>query len=184
MKTLIIEKLARVIKNKKRLEDSLDIKITNRGKEVTIDGSAENEYIASQVLDALNFGFPYAEAMLIAEEENTLFEVVNIKEHTNRADLERVRGRVIGKGGKALKVLSDLTGCALELKENKVGVIGEPENIERATEAIIAIVKGAKHGAVYKELEQSTPKPIYDLGLRGKDERTLEEINEELGIND
>ena len=33
MKTILSEKLPRILKNKKRLEERLNIKITNRGKE-------------------------------------------------------------------------------------------------------------------------------------------------------
>ena len=167
MKTLIVEKIARIIKNKEKLEKALNIKITNRGKETTIDGTAEDEFTAEQVIIALNFGFPYADAMLI-KSDGFLLEILNIKEYTKKNDLKSVRARVIGKGGKALKTLSELTSAAIELKNNKVGVIADPEELKRTTEAIIAIIKGAKHGAVYKELENTQLKPIGDLGLRKK----------------
>ncbi len=168
MKIIICEKIARIIRNKEKLEKLLEIKISNRGKEVTIDGTPENEYDAVQVIDALNQGFPYTEAISIKKEDKIL-KIVNIKEHTNKANLERVRGRVIGQGGKALKTLSVLTDSAMKIKENHVTIISSPENMERATEALIAIIKGAKHGATYKELEKNAPKEIYDLGLREKE---------------
>ena len=170
MKNLIIEKIVRVIKNKRKLEQLLELKITNRGKEVTLDGTPENEYAGRQVLDALDQGFPFAEAISI-KTENKILEIVNIKDHTIKANLERIRGRIIGKGGKALKTLSVLTDSAMELQENHVAIISNPENLERATAALVAIIKGAKHGAVYKGLEKSMPKPIYDLGLREEEKR-------------
>jgi ribosomal RNA assembly protein len=179
MQSIIIDKIARVIKNRKRLMEELEVKITNNGTEVTVDGSPENEYIALQVLDALNYGFPYIEAISMKREGKDL-ETINIKEHTNQSNLERVRGRVIGKGGKALKTLASLTDSAIELKENTVAVIADPENMERATEAIIAIIKGAKHGAVYKELEHNFPKQEYDLGLREKPTKTMEDYEKAL----
>ena len=165
MKTVVVEKLARIIKNKQNLEKALNVKITNRGKEVTIDGTAEDEFMAEQTITALNFGFPYSDTMLI-KSEGFLLEILNIKEYTKKNDLKSVRARIIGKGGKALKTLSDLTNSAIELKNNKVGVIADPEELKRTTEAIIAIIKGAKHGAVYKELENTQLKPIGDLGLK------------------
>jgi ribosomal RNA assembly protein len=165
MKTIISEKLARIIKNKKKLEEKLNIKITNRGKEVQIDGNPENEFTATQIIDALNFGFPFTAAISIKEEDNVL-EILPIKEHTIKKDLERIRGRLIGKGGKTLQTLSKLTECYLELKDNEIGIIGQPENIEHATEAIIGIIRGAKHGNVYKGLEKKPKEMIYDLGLK------------------
>ena len=180
MQTIITEKIVRIIKNKKRLTKILDVKITNRGKEVTIEGTPENEYEAIKVIDALNFGFSFSAAISI-KKEGKLFEIIHIKEYTNKSNLERVRGRIIGKGGKALGTLSQLTKCNIELKENQVGIIGEPEYIEGATEGVIEIIQGAKHGNVYKGLEKNQPKPIQDLGLRNEKEPvSMEEYKKRL----
>ncbi len=180
MKTIICEKVPRIIKNKKKLEEILNIKITYEGKEVTIDGTAENEYDATKVIDALNFGFSYSSAISIKKEEK-LFEILNIKDYTNKSNLEIIRGRVIGKGGKALKTLSQLTNCDLELKNNEIGIIGEPEDLKRAIEAFIEIIQGSKHSNVYKGLEKNQPKPIEDLGLREeKKPVTMEEFEKRL----
>ncbi len=167
MKKLIIEKLSRIIKNKKKLEAKLNIKITNRGKEIFIDGKPENEFVAEKVIDALNFGFPFSTALLI-KEEDCEFEIINIKNYTNRKNKEQVRGRIIGKQGKVLKVLSDLTNCYFELKDNEIGIVGEPECIKNAQDAVIGIIRGAKHGNIYKRLEKNQVKEIGDLGLRIK----------------
>ena len=50
MKTLISEKIARILKNKKRLEKELNVKITNSGKEVSVSGDSVDEYIAEKVI--------------------------------------------------------------------------------------------------------------------------------------
>jgi len=165
MKTIISEKFPRILKNKKRLESKLNIKILNRGKEVQIDGKPEEEYIAEKVIDALNFGFPFSIAISI-KEENLEFEILNIKDHTTRKDLERVRARIIGEGGKTLKTLNQLTKCNFELKDNQVAIIGAPEYIENAQESIISIIKGAKQSNVYSHLEKNQLKPVLDLGLK------------------
>jgi len=169
MKTILSEKLARILKNKKRLEKLLNIRITNRGKEVSIQGTPEEEYIAEKVIDALNFGFPFEHAISI-KVEDFLFEIINIKDHTNRSDLERVRGRLIGKGGKSLGTLHQLTKCFFELKDNEIGVIGDPEHIQHAQESVISIIKGSKHSNVYSFLEKHQIKPVIDLGLKGQKE--------------
>ena len=180
MQTIVSEKVARIIKNKPRLEKLLNVKITNRGKEVTIEGTPEEEYEASKVIDALNFGFGFTAAISIKEEER-IFEIINIKDYTNKSNLERIRGRIIGTGGKALGTLSNLTNCFIELKDNQVGIIGLPEYIEGATEAVVEIIQGAKHGNVYKGLEKNQPQPIHDLGLRDEKEPiTMEEYEKRL----
>ncbi len=167
MRKILSQKFIRIIKNKEKLEKILDINITNRGKEINIDGDPENEYIAEKVIDAINFGFKFAEAISI-KEESFIFEIINIKDHTTKKDLNRIKSRIIGKAGKALNTLETLTNCYIEVIDNNVGVIGNPENIDIATQAIISIIKGAKHGNVYAFLERRQPKPIHDLGLRDK----------------
>ena len=166
MKTILSEKLPRILKNKRRLESKLNIKISNRGKEVKIDGKPEDEYIAGKVIDALNFGFPFSVAISI-KEEDLEFEILNIKDYTTRKDLERVRARLIGKGGKTLKTLCQLTKCSFEIKDNFIGIIGNPEYIENAQESIISIIKGSKQSNVYSHLEKHQLKQVIDLGLKG-----------------
>jgi ribosomal RNA assembly protein len=165
MKTILSEKLPRILKNKKRLEKKLNIKISNRGKEVQINGGPEDEYVAEKVIDAINFGFPFSVAISI-KEDDLEFEVLNIKDHTARKDLARVRARLIGKGGKTLKTLNQLTKCSFEIKDNSIGIVGLPECIENAQESVISIVKGSKHSNVYSHLEKNQPKPVIDLGLK------------------
>ena len=166
MKKILSQKFLRIIKNKKKLEKILKIKITNRGKEITIDGAPEDEYTAEKVIEAMDFGFKFSEAISLKEEENNIFEIINIKEHTTKKDLSKVRSRIIGKNGKALSTLENLTGCFIELNENNVGVIGNSENMENTTQAIVSLIKGSKHGNVYSFLERHQLKPVYDLGLR------------------
>lgn len=161
---LICEKLPRILKNKKRLEKELAIKITNRGKEVYIDGNPEAEYIAEKVIEALNFGFPFSTALLL--KRDYLFEIINIKDHTHRKDLARIKARIIGTKGKTLQTLSQLTKCYFELKNNSIGIIGDPEYIKNAQESMIHLIKGAKQANVYSYLEKHQPKTEYDLGLK------------------
>lgn len=162
---LICEKISRIIKNKEKLEEKLHVKIKNRGKEIIIKGKPENEYIAEAVIEALEFGFPFSVAMMIKDQEY-MFEIINIKDHTNKKDLKRIRARIIGKGGRTLKTLNMLTGCNFELKDNSIGIIGDPEHIKNAQEAVISLIRGAKHSNVYNYLEKHQVKPIVDLGLK------------------
>ena len=165
METIICEKPKRITKNRKNLEKKLRIKITGRGEEITIHGPPESEYIAEKVIDALEFGFPFSVALLI-KEQDFMFEVLNIKDYTRRKDLEKVRARIIGKQGKTLRTLLELTKCHFEIKDNQVGIIGEPEYMKNAQEAMISLIRGAKHANVYSFLEKHQVKPVFDLGLK------------------
>ena len=165
MEKLVCEKISRIIKNREKLEKSLNVKIKNRGKEVSIEGRAEDEYVAEKVIGALEFGFPFSMAMLL-KEQDFMLEVINVKDYTKRKDLERIRARIIGKHGKTLQTLQTLTMCYFEIKDNHVGIIGDPEHIRHAHEAVISLIRGAKQSNVYSFLEKHQVKPVFDLGLK------------------
>ncbi|MBI2043550.1 RNA-processing protein [Candidatus Pacearchaeota archaeon] len=165
MKKLISEKLPRILKNKRTLEKELNVKITNSGKEISISGESVDEYVAEKVIDAINLGFPLSVALEIKSEDFT-FEVINIKDYTKRKDMGAIKARIIGKEGKTLRTLNNLTDCNFEILGHEVGIIGDSENIEAARQAIISLIQGAKQANVYAYLEKHHPLPVFDLGLK------------------
>jgi ribosomal RNA assembly protein len=167
MKKIISDKIVRILKNKHNIEDELNVKISVKGDEVEIDGNPEDEYIAEKVIDAINIGFPYDIAFLIKKEDYH-FEILSIKDYTTKKDLKSVRARIIGKEGKTLRVLSDLSQCSFELKDNSLGIIGPPECISQTQDALISLIRGSKQANVYTLLEKHRPEPIVDLGLKEK----------------
>lgn len=166
MKQIILDNPKKIIKEKEILERELNIKISNlKNGSISIEGSPEEEYRAEKVLDAINLGFPTRFALLI-KRQNLIFEILNIKKYMRGKNITRIKSRIVGEGGRALKNLSNLSDCYLELKGSNVGIIGEPENLENARNAIIMLIKGSKHANVYAFLEKSHPEPILDFGLR------------------
>ncbi len=164
---LLVEKLPRILKNKKKFEKELGIKISNRGKEVFLEGTPENEFVAEKAIQAIDFGFPLLHAMAV-KNENCVFEKINIKEHAKQKNFERIRARLIGKKGKTLKTISHLADCFLELNGNEIGVVGDAEKIEITNNAIVSLIKGSKQSNIYSYLEKHQAKPVIDLGLKDK----------------
>jgi len=156
---------SKIIENKKKLEEFLKIKIIVKKEEISIDGNPEDEFVAEKVIDAIVFGFSVPVALSI-KREDLIFEVLNIKNYTHRNDLERIRARIIGTGGKTLKTLNELTECNFAMKNNEVGIVGPPELIKNAQDAVISIIHGSKQANVYSFLEKHHIKPILDLGLK------------------
>ncbi len=166
---IISDNTSKVIKNKNKLGKVLNVKITQKVGAISVEGKPEEEYIAEKVIEAIIFGFPIAVALLI-KEEDFVFEILDIKDYTYRKDLETIRARLIGKNGKTLKTLNILTECFFELKDNNVGIIGTPECIKNAQNAVISLVRGSKQANVYSYLEKHQVKPVLDLGLKEKKE--------------
>ncbi len=167
MKTIPCEESSKVRKNKKKIEKVLDVEIKFEENKILISGKPEDEYIAEKVIEAINFGFPLSVAFLI-KKEDFMFEIIKIKDHTKRKNMQIIRARIIGTKGKTLRTLSELTKCHFEIKDNKIGIIGSPLCIQNAQNAIIQIIQGAKQSNVYSFLEKHQPKPIFDLGLKDK----------------
>jgi KH domain-containing protein len=174
MKKLICERAGIIIKNKEKLQEILDVKITNRGKEIFIDGLPLEEYEAEKVIDAINFGFDVDIALSIKEKELAL-EILNIKNFTKRTNLGTVRARIIGTKGKTLKTLMELTDCFFVVRNNEVGIIGSPERMKIAQTATTSLIQGSKQASVYKYLEKHQIKPVLDLGLKEKKARKKKE---------
>ena len=153
MQEIYVDNLIEVLKNKRRIERELKIKLSNKGKNIFIDGSPDDEFPALEVMKAINVGFS-ADTSLLLKEEEIILQILNIKDITKRRDFERIRGRIIGTQGRTLRTLSNLTNCRLAMKDNLVGIIGDSEEIEDAVDAITLLIQGSKQGNVYGKLER------------------------------
>lgn len=148
-----IESIGKVLANKQELEERLKVKLTNRGKLLFIEGNPENEYLALRIIEALNLGFPLQTAFQL-EDEEIIFQVLNIKDITKRNDLDVVRARIIGTQGKTLKNLIKLTDCELCLHENQIGIIGHANDVPEAIISLESLIRGSKQGNIYARLEK------------------------------
>lgn len=157
MQEIYIEPIRKVLQNKKRLEKELEVKITNKGKNVFVDGEADKEFEALQVMEAINLDFSVEKALLLTQED-TILQTLHIKDITKRHDLERVRARIIGTQGKTLKTLNNITGCEFSLSDNEIGIIGNIENIEDAKQSVTSIIQGSKQSNVYSRAEKQRKK--------------------------
>ena len=165
MKKIISKKYPRIVNNKKRLEKELGIKITNRRSEISISGEPKKEYVAEKVIRALDFGFPFEDALEI-KLLGLSFQVINIKEYSNSKNLERVRARIIGTEGRTLKTLSQLTESYFQIKDNELGIICDEDMKRKVLEAVKMLIRGTKHSNVYAFLEKMDFRPTEDLGIK------------------
>ena len=158
--------MSKIRQNKVAIEKKLGVKITIKGKQTKIEGNPVEEYEAVMILDALDFGFSLNDAIRLTD-ENVAFRKLPIKQFTRRKNLEEVRGRIIGTEGKTIRTVEEVSGCALALHQNTVGIIGPAENIEEATTALKNLIKGSKQTNVYRFLERMNTakreKPFFKL---------------------
>ena len=154
MQTIYFKKLNELRKNKSQLEKKLNTKITLKGRQVTLTSKNPlEEYEASIIFDAMNFGFSAKKALLIKEQE-MLFRIINIKHFTRKKNLNEVRARIIGTKGKTKRTIENISNCHILIKDNEVGIIGNAEDIEEIITGVTNLIRGTKQSNTYRYLEK------------------------------
>ena len=114
---------------------------------------------AMEIVIAIGRGFSPANALNLLKGENAL-HVIDLREFAGKsiANLERIKGRIIGEGGKARKNMENLTGTYISVYGKTVSIIGDTSKLKLAVDAISSISNGSIHGAVYNKLEAANRK--------------------------
>jgi ribosomal RNA assembly protein len=107
-----------------------------------------------EIVTAIGRGFSPDNALRLLKGENTL-HVIDLREFGAKspAQIERIKGRIIGEGGKARKNMEKLSDTNISVYGRTVAIIGETHKLKLAVEAISAISQGSMHGSVYGKLE-------------------------------
>lgn len=153
VKEVYIKSVRKILQNKLELEKKLKVKITSKPGKIIISGEKVDEFFAEKVIYALDFPFNIDEAILLLNEDY-LFQVVNIKDHTHRHDLNVIKGRIIGTKGKTLRVLEELSNSFISVKDNEIAIIAQAEYFPDALQAVLSLIRGSKQGNVYTYLER------------------------------
>ncbi|MBI5389166.1 RNA-processing protein [Candidatus Woesearchaeota archaeon] len=142
---------------KKELEDATHthIKIDSQEGDVFITGSdALFLFSAKEVITAIARGFNPDIAFLLLKQEYSL-EVISMQDFAKTKNhLLRLKGRVIGKEGKARRLLEELTETYLSVYGKTIAIVGETENVSACRRAVQALIGGSPHSSVYKFLEK------------------------------
>ena len=169
VKTISVLKIKKIKKAVPKIEDKIKIHFTFNNNKVTFKGNELNEFLTEEVIRALEFGFEIRDALLLLEDGYDL-KFVNIKEHTKRRNLKDVRSRVIGRKGKAIRTIENLTESKMVVNENEIGLIVHEDSAEMTMQALESLIQGSKHGNIYSYLEKQKSKrfrrPFEDLGLK------------------
>ena len=142
---------------KRILESETKTKIQVDSEEGDIRITGEDAlllYLAREVVRAVGRGFnPEIARQLLKADYG--FEIISIADFArNPNDLERLRGRVIGEGGKSRRTIEDLTEVNICVFGKTVGIIGPADAIVPARRAIESLLEGASHAFVYRLLER------------------------------
>jgi ribosomal RNA assembly protein len=173
MNTIYFPKLQELKMHQEELEEKLNVSLSIKGKQVTYEGEAVDEYEAELVLQAMAFGFSYKKAIQLLETDMA-YKVIGMKQFTKRKDMEEVRSRVIGKEGKTKRIIEHITDCDIIINGNDIGIIGPSLQVEAAIVGLGNLIRGTKEANTYAYLERhntDTKRNRSDLGLREDEEK-------------
>lgn len=143
---------------KKKIAQLTHTKIDINSKEGDIIIKGEDGldvYLAKKIITAVGRGFNPEVSLTLLEEDKDL-DVINIQNFARKTknDLARVKGRLIGREGKARKLIENLADVEISVYGKTVSIIGDQVNLNIARHAVINLLQGSKHGNVYSYLER------------------------------
>jgi ribosomal RNA assembly protein len=148
---------------RKHVEERLNVKLKIDSESGDVEISLTPEapdpttlFRAKDVVTAIGRGFSAEHAFLLIDNEDALFEIIDLHESVGKseADLKRLKGRVIGKEGRTRNLIEELTETRVSVYGHTIGIIGEGEQIEVAKQAIKMLLRGSLHATVYRFLHK------------------------------
>jgi len=143
----------KIKKEQEMWEKKLNVKISYNETDIIIEGNAFDEYIALDVLNAVALGFSAHQALTLLEADTQL-KVINLKKYVKESSFKRIMGRIIGQKGKTKKKIEQTTDVKISIKNSRVGVLGDYNDVNIVTEAIMKIIEGAAYRNVYRFIEK------------------------------
>ncbi len=111
----------------------VNLDVDSEGGEVMITSKELTDDIepfkAVEIVSAIGRGFSPENAMRLLRGDNSL-HIIDLREFAGKStdQIERVKGRIIGEGGKARLNIENLTNASITVYGRTVAIIGEPNS--------------------------------------------------------
>ncbi len=154
---------------KKDLETRTKTTISIDSKEglVKVEASDDNTVMllrAVEVINAVNRGFSPERSFEMIEDEDLILDVIDLGEQADGPrQLDRLRGRIIGKDGRAREQIEDMTDVEISVFGKTVALIGYPEQLRTARTAIEMLIEGIPHENVFAFLDRKKKESKQDM---------------------
>ncbi|PKL69645.1 MAG: RNA-processing protein [Methanomicrobiales archaeon HGW-Methanomicrobiales-1] len=154
---------------KRELEAKTHATITIDSKEGIVKVEGTEEHTISllrcvEIINAINYGFSPERAFEMIDDEDLLLEVIDL---SGMADgprqLDRLRGRIIGKDGRAREQIEDMTDVEISVFGKTVAMIGYPEQLKTARTAVDMLIEGVPHENVFAFLDRKKKEAKQDM---------------------
>ncbi len=147
----------------KDMEARLGVKITVD----SIDGSViiepasaytpvTNLLKCQEIVRAVDYCFSYERASRLYDDDAILM-VIDLKDFAGSGEnhLQRIKGRIIGEGGRTRLVLEEMSGTYISVCRDYVAIIGDYNRAELVRQAVEMLARGRQHSTVYRFLDRA-----------------------------
>lgn len=147
-------------KTKHRIESILKVELTIDSETGNVEMSLKEDqddvsvlFTVQKIVKAIGRGFSPIRAMTLMDEDYDLI-VMDLEDYVggSKSAQERVKGRVIGKGGKSRALLEELTNCLVSIYGSTIAIIGNYEMLPVAIESVEMLLQGSFHKTVWNHL--------------------------------
>jgi ribosomal RNA assembly protein len=146
---------------KQQIEKRCGVKIeidSETGDTMIMDNKSADHleaFRAVEAITAISRGFSPDRAYRLFDDDELIFQQIDLRDYTGKSPnaLERIKGRVIGEGGKARRMIEELSGAYISVYGHTVCLIGDFREVKLATDAIAMLAKGSMHKTVYNMLQ-------------------------------
>ena len=149
---------------KKEIEEATKSKldITKEGDVDILGRDGLLLYTTKEIVKAIARGFNPKVALLLLKQDYA-FELIDMKEIAgkSKSNLQRIKGRVIGKGGRSREEIERFTDCNISVYGKTVGIIGEVQQVSVARQAVAMLLQGSMHKTVWRFLEKKKKEMMF-----------------------
>lgn len=119
---------------------------------------------ATDIVTAISRGFSPERAFRLLEDEDVALDVIDLSGVAGTPrQLERIRGRIIGKDGRSREQIEDLAGTEISVYGKTVAIIGMPDAVSTTRTAIDMLIRGVPHETVYSFLDRKKREAKQDM---------------------
>jgi ribosomal RNA assembly protein len=142
---------------KKKIEERMNVRLTIDSAEGDVTIESEDSvavFNTLPIIKAIARGFNPEIAELLFQEDY-MFDLLNIMDYISptQKHMKRIKGRIIGREGKARKMIEKITDTNISVYGKTIGIIGKFTTVPVARHALEMLLEGAPHGNVFKWLE-------------------------------
>ncbi|MBE6507574.1 MAG: RNA-processing protein [Methanocorpusculum parvum] len=148
----------------KVLKVTLDVDSQTGIVEITNEDDALAEIRSMEVIKAIGRGFSPERAKKLLEDEDMVLDIIDVTDVADTPDkLARIRGRIIGRDGKAREQIENMTGTSISVYGKTVAIIGLPEQMSDAHTAVSMLISGSEHTTVFSYLDRKRKEAKMDM---------------------